>query len=86
MEELFDIVEDPYCANNLADKPEFEATRNSMWEKLQATLKEHGDPRMEGKGEIFDQYPVTNPDKAREVEDRFRIARETGKFFMENNP
>jgi N-sulfoglucosamine sulfohydrolase len=85
-EELYDIQTDPHCITNLANNPDHQNTKTALWQKLRETLKQHGDPRMEGKGHIFDDYPVTNPDKAQEVEERFRIANERGVFFKENNP
>ncbi|MDP6037277.1 MAG: sulfatase [Candidatus Latescibacteria bacterium] len=85
-EELYNIQTDPHCINNLADSPEHQDIKNTLWTNLQATLKQHGDPRMEGRGHIFDDYPVTNSDKEKEILERLRIAKETGIFCKENNP
>ena len=42
--------------NNLAEKEEFQELRQQLKEQLFAELKEQGDPRMFGKGHIFDDY------------------------------
>ena len=83
-EELYDIQTDPHCITNLAERADHQTIKNALWQKLRTTLKQHGDPRMEGRGHIFDEYPVTNPEQAQRVEERFRIARETGIFFKSN--
>ena len=56
LEELYDIRKDPACMDNLALKDEFRELKESMWQDLQAGLREHGDPRIFGKGDIFDTY------------------------------
>jgi len=55
-EELFDVLKDPYCMANLADKPEFAEVKQKLWQDLQAKLKETADPRSAGNGDIFDTY------------------------------
>ena len=83
-EELYDIQTDPHCITNLAESADHQTIKNALWQKLQKTLKQHGDPRMEGRGHIFDEYPVTNPEQEQRVKERFRIARETGILFKSN--
>ncbi len=56
-EELFAIGDDPYCLNNLADVTEYEPTRVDLADRLRAALREQGDPRVLGYGDIFDSYP-----------------------------
>lgn len=56
-EELFAIKDDPYCLNNLADITEYDPTRQELRDQLQTTLKDQGDPRMNGYGDIFESYP-----------------------------
>jgi arylsulfatase A-like enzyme len=58
-EQLFDVVNDPYCMTNLADDPQFAQTRESLWKELEAKLKETGDPRIFGNGDLFDTYEYT---------------------------
>ena len=55
-EELFDIVADPGCLNNLAADPNHEETRAALWGELAAYLKETGDPRATGNGDIWEEY------------------------------
>ena len=55
-EELFNIKDDPACINNLAFEAEFSEIKGSLNEQLMIELKEQGDPRMFGNGNIFDEY------------------------------
>ncbi|MCF6176207.1 MAG: sulfatase [Victivallaceae bacterium] len=59
-EELFDIKTDPYCMNNLAEKPELTELKKSLHDELEEKLRETNDPRMFGNGEIFDKYEYCN--------------------------
>ncbi len=56
-EELFAIKDDPYCLRNLADITEYEPMRLDLRETLQSALRDQGDPRMHGYGDIFESYP-----------------------------
>ena len=47
--------------NNLAGKPQGAAIESALREQLLAELRAQGDPRMDGKGSIFDEYPHANP-------------------------
>ncbi len=55
-QELFDLKDDPDCVNNLADLPEYQSRKKELREKLYAELKLQDDPRILGKGEVFDNY------------------------------
>ena len=55
-EELYQIVKDPECIHNLADKPKYESLKSKLKKQLFAELKKQGDPRMFGKGHVFDEY------------------------------
>ena len=55
-EELFDIVKDPGCLNNLAANPEYESVRAGLWKRLKATLEKTGDARVTGTGDIWETY------------------------------
>ena len=57
LEELYDITTDPECMKNLASDPAFEKERGYYWEVLQSFLRETGDPRIFGNGDVFEQYP-----------------------------
>lgn len=54
--ELFDLAKDPDCINNLADDEAYAAKATALREKLFAELKKQNDPRVLGKGDIFDNY------------------------------
>ena len=59
LEELYEINKDADCVNNLADNPNYRRIKDSLWIKLEEKLVEQQDPRILGKGEIFDYYPYS---------------------------
>jgi len=60
-EELFNIKDDPECIHNLAEINKYQSIKEEMKLQLFNELKEQGDPRMFGKGYLFDEYPYANP-------------------------
>jgi N-sulfoglucosamine sulfohydrolase len=62
-EELYDISKDPDCLTNLANDPKFQLARQKLQAEMERELKEQGDPRMFGKGYIFDQYQYANAEQ-----------------------
>ncbi len=68
-EELFDLKNDPDCVNNLAAAPAQQARRGALEIQLIEELKQQGDPRMSGGGEVFDRYPYAG--KERGLYDRY---------------
>lgn len=60
-EELYDIMKDPDCMNNLALVPEFKAICDSLKDQMESELIAQGDPRMFGKGDVFDSYQYCGP-------------------------
>jgi uncharacterized sulfatase len=60
-EELFDIRKDPGCLRNLANSPEHASAKKRLRAELDKTLLAQGDPRMSGRGDIFDSYPRFSP-------------------------
>ena len=65
-EELFDLATDPDCLKNLADNPALRAKMAALKETLFTQLKAQNDPRVLGRGDVFDQYPsprVTSTDE-----------------------
>ena len=56
-EELFDVVADPACLVNLAGKAETAAVQTELAKQLTDKLKETGDPRESGNGDVFETYP-----------------------------
>lgn len=55
-EELFDIINDPGCLNNLVMNSSYEETLNAYREKLGGYLMKTGDPRVTGNGDIYETY------------------------------
>ncbi|NDP22495.1 MAG: sulfatase [Paludibacter sp.] len=56
-EELYNLANDKFCMNNLAEKPEYAKQKQAMKKQLFEQLKKQKDPRMFGKGDVFDKYP-----------------------------
>lgn len=56
-EELFDLRKDPGQLHNVADDPAYADTRKKLAAQLTAELKATADPRILGKGDLFDSYP-----------------------------
>ena len=56
-EQMFDIVNDPGCTENLANIIEWQTIRDKLKNQLASTLLEQKDPRMLGQGDIFESYP-----------------------------
>ncbi|WP_136062216.1 sulfatase family protein [Pontiella sulfatireligans] len=55
-EELYQIVKDPDCINNLAGNPEYATLKKQLREQMESELTVQGDPRMLGQGDVFDRY------------------------------
>ena len=60
-EELFDVESDPSCLRNLAVDPAFASTREQLARQLESYLRETGDPRVLGRGDVFESYPRYSP-------------------------
>lgn len=56
-EELYDILQDPACLQDLAENPDYEGVRQRLRITLEQTLETQGDPRMHGRGDVFESYP-----------------------------
>ena len=69
-EELYNIKEDPWLLDNLAENPDFQDVKEVLKLQLIDELKAEGDPRMFGKGEEFDKYPYAD-EKNRDFYNRF---------------
>lgn len=69
-EELYDIKKDPDCLNNLAYQPRNRALKARLKQQLFRELKAQDDPRMFGKGHIFEEYPYADP-KTRNFYERY---------------
>lgn len=57
VEELYDLREDVDCLFNLAVEKKYETVKKTLKEQLFRELDLQGDPRVCGRGEIFDHYP-----------------------------
>ena len=60
-EELYNIVSDPDCIDNLAGKSSATLICDSLRTIMENKLIEDEDPRMFGKGDVFDRYEFSNP-------------------------
>lgn len=59
-EELYNIRTDPDCLVNLASSEEHRELKQRLKQRMEAELKSQGDPRMFGRGHIFDAYPYSS--------------------------
>ncbi len=59
-EELYNLKTDRACLYNLSDKSELMVMKMTLKKKLFAELKKQKDPRVLGKGDVFDKYPFAN--------------------------
>ncbi len=55
-EELYHLSSDPANVVNLADQPAFQERRRQLRGQLFRTLRAQSDPRMFGRGSVFDKY------------------------------
>ncbi len=55
--EYYDLQADPDCVNNLAEATPHATRRQALRNQMMNELKHQGDPRMFGRGDVFDQYP-----------------------------
>lgn len=60
-DELYDLAKDPGNLKNLAGEARHQKLLNEMRQELEAYLRETGDPRVMGKGDIFETYPRYSP-------------------------
>jgi len=59
-EEMFDVRDDPECMRNLAQTAGYEGRKTALKSQLEKELRRQGDPRMFGRGHIFEEYPYAN--------------------------
>src|SRR5690606_17428434 len=60
-EELYDLRNDPGNLLNLAGLPEHALRRAQMADRMETRLREQEDPRMFGRGDVFDRYEYADP-------------------------
>jgi arylsulfatase A-like enzyme len=58
-DELYDLRNDPDCARNLAADPAQAARVAALRQRMETLLAAQDDPRMAGRGHVFDQYRPT---------------------------
>ena len=68
--ELYHSGKDPACMVNLATDPAHAGLKAAMRKELMERLAAEGDPRMEGNGAVFDNYPYAS-DTFRNFYDKF---------------
>lgn len=68
--ELYKISSDPYLIKSLYVKTYYIKARNKLLTEMESMLKKQGDPRMFGKGDVFDKYPYAN-EKVRNYYNRY---------------
>jgi N-sulfoglucosamine sulfohydrolase len=61
-DELYDLVADADCAINLAVDSSYAERVAQLRERMESELRAQGDPRMAGRGHVFDEYQPTNGD------------------------
>lgn len=69
-EELYDLKDDPDCVKNLAASAAHKSLKSGLRAQMERELRAEGDPRMFGRGAIFDRYLYAD-DKNRDFYNRF---------------
>ncbi len=59
-EELYDVINDPYCMNNLANSSDYQKQVSELKSLMIANLKRQNDPRVLSHGDVFENYPYAN--------------------------
>ena len=84
-EELYDVKRDPDCLHNLANDPKHSAQKAKLKAQMERELKAQGDPRMFGKGDIFDKYEYANPEQLHFYERFMRGAKVKANWVNESD-
>jgi hypothetical protein len=69
-EEFYDLKSDPDCMYNLASRADKAKEKDALKKQLTGELTAQQDPRMLGKGEVFERFPYAN-EKVRGFYERF---------------
>ncbi len=56
-EELYDLKHDPDCLTNLVGQPAYGPVAEQLKAQMMSELRQQEDPRVLGRGHIFDEYP-----------------------------
>lgn len=62
-EELYDLSQDRFCITNLAYKKEYQVKKAALRMELMTKLKSQNDPRINGQGDIFDNYSYNSKEE-----------------------
>jgi arylsulfatase A-like enzyme len=62
-EELYNVLEDPYCLNNLAGEVNYSAKLEALKAEMTDKLRDQADPRILGNGEVFMSYPYAQSNR-----------------------
>jgi arylsulfatase A-like enzyme len=62
-EELYELKDDIDCVNNLAESEAMQETKKQLRKRMEEKLRQQEDPRMEGKGSVFDNYTISTDSK-----------------------
>jgi arylsulfatase A-like enzyme len=69
-EELYDLAQDPFCLTNLAADRQQRPRLQRLRARMERELRAQGDPRMFGRGQVFDGY-VYAEERTRNFYERF---------------
>jgi hypothetical protein len=58
-EELYYLIDDPYCVKNLSNDERYTAIKDELKDHMEVELTKQKDPRMFGEGNIFHSYEYT---------------------------
>ena len=58
---LYRVEKDPDCVTNLAGDPALAAIKAGLREEMEDLLRKDQDPRILGRGAVFDTYKYTGP-------------------------
>jgi len=61
-DELYNKTADTFCIKNLASDKKYAGLLQQMKKQMEQELKKQNDPRMFGKGDVFDKYPHAKPE------------------------
>jgi len=59
-DELYDMITDPDCVRNIAANAKLASRVRAMRGRMETDLRGQSDPRMFGRGHVFDAYPPTS--------------------------
>jgi N-sulfoglucosamine sulfohydrolase len=76
-EELYNLKNDPDCVKNLAEAFKCSDVKKKLKAQMESELKAQGDPRMFGKGDVFDKYPYSGG-STRDFYNRYKNGKRPG--------